>query len=128
MLKRIDELNICISDFEIAIKEHKDAAEALSREVKPLREELDSITSSVRDEMLENGVLEEQREGVTFKLRKLPQRIDIFCKPEELPEQYQRIKIEADKRKIKEAVKNGEGSNFAKLTEPEYKLEIKHEV
>ena len=125
-LERLDSLTQQAFEHETAIAElqhrmvsHRSALDVITKERDAIREEM-------MKEMLSDGCLEHKGDGVTYKLRKMPQRLEVHCKSEELPEQYQRIKVEADKVKLKADYKNGVASNYCSLSDVEYKLDIVH--
>lgn len=125
-LEKLDGLSRHAFELETEVAELMHQVKAKQALFTTVNKQRDEIKASIRDELLADGNLEETIDGVSYKLRKLPQRMEVLCKPEELPEEYQRIKIEANKVKLKADMKEGEASNYCKLSEVEYKLVIEH--
>ena len=125
-LEKIDYFKALSENVEQELAQLKTKVKELSAEAAKYQDEIAAIKSEISDEMLEDGCLEHNQNGIIFKLHKKPQSLDIVCKPEELPDEYQRIKIEADKSKLKKDFKDGLATNYCRLSEPEYKLVIEH--
>ena len=125
-LDEIDHLSQVTAQLNEQVAELKAQMQTVSAEAKRYQDKIDAIKSDIKIEMENDGCLEHKQDGCVFKLHKKPQSLDIVCNPEELPDEYQRIKVEADKAKLKKDFKDGLATNYCRLSEPEYKLVIEH--
>jgi phage gp36-like protein len=87
------------------------------------QKKIDDCKAVIQAYMLENGVTQDEGENYQLTLKKAQPTLKLNCKPEDLPEQYQRYKIEANKQALKDDIKAGLETNLASL-EDSYSLTI----
>lgn len=92
-------------------KAQKAEADALDAEIKKLTARKKAATNKM--DWIKNYVAASLN-GETFKTARATARyrkstsVEVACKPEELPEKFQKVTIDADKKALKEALDNGE--------------------
>jgi signal transduction histidine kinase len=90
--------------------------------LKATKEKLEKV---LIEQMQEDGVLAYEQDGFLIKINEPRGAIELLVDAKDLPAQYQRVKIEADKIAIKKALENGELHNMARITRGEPSLTIK---
>lgn len=107
-------------DIGYVIKSFDDEIDLYDREIKRLTERKQSLKNA--QERIKNGLVNameefgiELIEGKTLKIKLRPsERVEIDD-IEQLDDKFKRIKVEADKTEIKQAIKNGEEVKGARL-------------
>lgn len=114
-------------NFVAAYKEAEQRRKAAENELKALLPVINDIKQriSIEEQNIEAILLEMTDMGVMADIcpqtedrlyvKANPPSVQLLCPVEDLPPAYQRVKIEADKKKIAEDINAGQKFNFAKL-------------
>jgi len=106
------------------------AIRILDDAIKAASEGVAAANTAMEAYLIENGLEEDSVSvnGLTYRYgwEKERESVDVACKPEDLPPEFQRVKtvIEPDKVKITKALKDGELLNFAVLKRGERKFKM----
>ena len=110
----------CLKDRVAALKVRKQAVDG---EIKKLTAYADRMRDRMLYYMQQYGVTEIKTEDCKISVKEST-AVDVPY-PETLPEEYQRVKVEADKVKIRKAIESGESIMGATISStPEVKIKM----
>lgn len=119
------EIDDKIEQWNRAIKNQEAERDALKSEYQRLYERYkaqDAQVSRMKDTLLMYLKAMGKKEGGKVLIAKIVKNggavpVEILCQPEELPKQFRKITVEADKTAIRDALVSGKKLKFAKLLE-----------
>ena len=95
-------------------------------QIRKTKSEIDQLEDLITKEMMNDGCVEQDVGNFCLRLRKKPPRLEIF-NDDAVPDEFMREKVtrSPDKIAIKKWVQAGNATNFAKLVDDEYSLQMK---
>lgn len=110
----------CLNDRVAALKVRK---QAVDTEIKKLSDYAERLQNRMLYYMQQYGIQEIKTEDCKITVKEST-TVDVPY-PETLPEEYQRVKVEADKKKIRKAIESGESIMGATISStPEVKIKM----
>jgi len=121
-IKRITEIEEGIGTLTTMINEHNEKIKILKDAMAPLTEEVNKIYEEIKNDMIENGTKKAENDYVKVSIAK-PRKNVVIDDIESLPSEFIKLKKEADKKLLAEALKLGVVAG-AKLVDGEVKPKI----
>lgn len=108
--------------YDLFSKEYERIGVELSRAELRLK----GIEEKIKHEMMTDGCIEQDVGDVCLKLRKRPARLEIYNN-DAVPDEFMREKVvrSPDKVAIKKWLDEGNATNFARLIDDDYNLQVK---
>lgn len=95
-------------------------------QIRKTKSEVEQLEAVLTQEMMNDGCVEQDVGNFCLRLRKKPARLEIYD-DDAVPDEFMREKVvrSPDKMAIKKWVQAGNATNFAKLVDDEYSLQMK---
>jgi len=125
LVQQYKEIQKELSDIEQSFEEISHTYELhrnmLALKKQSLQDTIDKIDNEIRGGDKQLTFDKQEVEGVVIKTRLQPRKV-IVSDVEALPEQFKRVKYEADKKALKQALESGESVQGAEFSTEEYKV------
>jgi uncharacterized coiled-coil protein SlyX len=121
-IKRITEIEEGIGTLTVMIAEHNEKIKLLKDAMSPLTEEVNKIYEEIKNDMIENGTKKAENDYVKVSIAKARKNV-VIDDIDSLPLEFIKLKKEADKKLLAEALKLGVVAG-AKLVDGEVKPKI----
>ena len=126
--KEILQLTAQMYEHQQDAGEAKCAADEFYAQAKESEKWASECKAKIEKLMLADGVLKQEIGDFVYNIVRKPQSVEVLCDSKDIPDEYTKTSISADKTKIGKNLRAGIKLNFARLSEREEVLTIKQNV